>query len=60
MLAAGESTLDEDSKRTRGIAQTIVRRLIRIQDEIQASLWYSASDDDDVVESLCGILGMWV
>ena len=52
-----KSTQEEDSSRSRRVAQTITRRLIRIQDEIRAGLRDKCDDQDDFVEGLCRMLG---
>ena len=52
-----KSTQEEDSEQNRRVAQTITRRLIRIQDEICAGLRDKGDDKSDFVEGLCRILG---
>ncbi len=52
-----KSTQEEDSKRSRRVAQTITRRLIRIQDKIHAGLRDKCDDESDFVEGLCRMLG---
>ena len=52
-----KSTQEEDSERSRRVAQTITRRLIRIQDEIRAGLRDKCDEEGDFVEGLCRMLG---
>ena len=52
-----KSTQEEDSERSKRVAQTITRRLIRIQDEIRAGLRDKCEDESDFVEGLCRMLG---
>lgn len=51
-----KSTQEEDSERTKRIAETIIRRLIRIQDEARQNL-RDEHNDDSFVEGLCRMLG---
>ena len=51
-----KSTQEEDSERTKRIAETIIRRLIRIQDEVRQGL-RDDHEDDSFIEGLCRMLG---
>ena len=52
-----KSTQEEDSERNRRITQTIVRRLIRIQDEVRVGERDETDNEPDFVEGLCRMLG---
>ncbi len=47
-----KSTQEEDSEKSRRVAQTITRRLIQIQDKICAGLRDKCDDESDFVEGL--------
>lgn len=51
-----KSTQEEDCERTRRIAETIIRRLLRIQDEIRQGL-RDDHEDDSFIAGLCIMLG---
>lgn len=52
-----KSTQEEDSERVRRVSQTIIRRLLRIQDEERNGLLDESYSDSDFVEGLCRMLG---
>ena len=52
-----KSTQDEDSDRVKRIVQSIIKRLVRIQDEISCGLRDKSDEDDSFVEGLCRVLG---
>ena len=52
-----KSTQEEDGERNRRVAQTIIRRLLRIQDEINSGQRETCEDEDNFVEGLCRMLG---
>ena len=52
-----KSTQEEDSERSKQVAQTITRRLIQIQDKIRAGLWDPCNNESDFVEGLWRMLG---
>ena len=55
-LYTSKSTQEEDSERTKRIAETIIRRLICIQDEVRQGL-RDDHEDDSFIEGLCRMLG---
>ena len=52
-----KSTQEEDGERQRRVGHTICRRLLRIQEEIQAGVQNPDTDADNFVEGLCRLLG---
>jgi len=52
-----KSTQEEDSERGQCIAQALVRRLIRLQDEVRAKLRPPSDPENNFVEGLCCMLG---
>ena len=51
-----KSTQEEDADRNKRVVQTIIRRLVRIQDEIRQNL-REKEPDDSFIEGLCRMLG---
>ncbi len=52
-----KSTQEEDGQRARRIAESLVRRLIRLQDEIRANKRSATDPENAFVEGLCRMLG---
>lgn len=52
-----KSTQEDDSERQRRIGETIIKRLVRIQDEINQGLRDDTDTDCDFTEGLCRMLG---
>ena len=52
-----KSTQEEDGQRARRIAESLVRRLIRLQDEIRANRRSATDPENAFVEGLCRMLG---
>ena len=52
-----KSTQEEDGERNRRIAQTIIRRLLRIQNAANSGKRDRGDDENDFVEGLCRMLG---
>ena len=52
-----KSTQEEDGEKNRRIAQTIIRRLLRIQDEVDSGKRDRSDEENDFVEGLCRMLG---
>lgn len=52
-----KSTQEEDGERSKRIANTIIRRLVRIQDEVHAGIRDKNDNEGDFVEGLCRMLG---
>ena len=52
-----KSTQKEDSERSRNITKSIIRRLLRIQDEVRAGNHDEVMNEPDFAEGLCRMLG---
>ena len=52
-----KSTQEEDGERKQHIAHTIIRRLLRIQNEANSGNRDRGDDENDFVEGLCRMLG---
>ena len=52
-----KSTQEEDGQRAKRIAESLVRRLIRLQDEIRAEKRPANDTENAFVEGLCRMLG---
>jgi hypothetical protein len=52
-----KSTQEEDGQRAKRIAQSLVRRLIRLQDEVKAEKRLANDPENAFVEGLCRMLG---
>jgi hypothetical protein len=52
-----KSTQEEDGEQGKRIAQSLIRRLIRLQDEVRANLRPADDPENGFVEGLCRMLG---